>query len=261
MDARTVACGMFAALVAAGAAPALAVTASPTVRHVVYGFTWGTNSNTEVHTSGLPDSAAGGGGSSMGAPPGNNGSASGIASYGGGTSDKGTIAVDFQRQQPDGGYVVSISEQALERRSAPAATCVVYGDLTVVCDPNKKINAEELSLLRLLGSNFVDPNGIDAKQHWQYSQQNPNSSAIWDFTIAKNANGVMTIDEAATLRNTAGARPQTSQVTGTVGYDFSRTIPTSIDEYSILHSEQGEQYQTVKTETVLTLKSDSSAKP
>lgn len=248
-------------MVAASVSPARAVTTSPTVRHVVYAFTWGTTSDTEVHTSGLPDSAAGGAGNNVGGPPGTNGSASGIASYGGGTNDKGTIAVDFERQQPDGGNVVSISEQALERRSAPAATCVVYGNLTVVCDPNKKINAEELTLLRLLGSNFVDPNGIDAKQHWQQSEQNPNSTATWDFTIARNAAGIMTIDEAATLRDTAGARPQTSQVTGTVGYDFNRTIPTSIDEYSILHSEQGEQYQTVKTETVLTLQSDSSVKP
>lgn len=245
---------------AASAAPASAVTASPTVRHVVYAFTWGTTNDTEVHTSGLPDSSGGGGGG-MGAPPGNNGSASGMADYAGGASDKGTIAVDFERQQPDGGYVVSISEQALQRRSAPAATCVVYGDLTVVCDPNKKINAEELTLLRLLGSNFVDPNAIDAKQHWQRSRPNANSSATWDFTIAKNANGIMTIDEAATLRDTAGARPQTSQVTATIGYDLSRTIPTSIDEYSIMHSEQGEQYQTVKTETVLTLQLDTSAKP
>ncbi|HKU82295.1 MAG TPA: hypothetical protein VJP76_09020, partial [Candidatus Tumulicola sp.] len=115
--------------------------------------------------------------------------------------------------------------------------------------------------LRLLGSNFVDPNGIDAKQHWQDSQRNPNSTATWDFTIAKNAAGLMTIDETGTLRDTSGARPQTSEITGTVGYDFNRTLPTSVDEYSILHSEQGERYETVKTETVLRLQSDSSAKP
>ncbi len=248
--------------VAATAAPALAVTSSPTIRRVVYSFTWGTTNATEVHTSGLPDSASGSGGSGgMGAvPPSNSGSASGISSYGGGTNDRGTIAVDFVRQQPDGGYVVSISETAMERRSAPEATCVVYGDLTVVCDPNKKITAEELTLLRLLGSNFIDPNQLDAKQHWQRARQGTGSSTVSDFTIAKNANGIMTIDEETIVKD-GGARPQGSQVTGTIGYDFNRTIPTSIDEYSIMRSEQGEQYQTVKTQTVLQLQSDSSAKP
>ncbi|HEY1654908.1 MAG TPA: hypothetical protein VGF86_07340 [Candidatus Tumulicola sp.] len=250
---------VFAAVTLAAAVPAGAVTTSPTVRHVVYSFTWGNTSDTEVHTSGMSDSSAGGGGGA-GAPPGSSGNASGIASYGGGTGDKGTISVDFVRQQPDGGLVVSVAEQALERRSAPAATCVVYGDLTVVCDPNKKINAEELTLLRLLGANFVDPNALDAKRHWQRVQTGATTSSVFDFTIAKNANGIMTIDETSTSKDSSGGRPLTTEVNGTIGYDFGRTLPTSIDEYAIVHSEQGEQYQTIKTQTVLRLQSDT-AKP
>jgi hypothetical protein len=131
----------------------------------------------------------------------------------------------------------------------------------VVCDPNKKINSEELALLRLLGSNFVDPNQLDAKRHWQRQQQSGTSSSVSDFTISKNANGVMTIDESRVEKDSAGARPQTSNVSGTIGYDLGRTVPTSIDESTILRSEQGDEYQTVKTETVLQLQSDSSAKP
>ena len=185
--------------VAATSAPVLAVTSSPTIRRVVYSFTWGTTNDTEVHTSGLPDSASGSGGSGgMGAvPPSNFGSASGISSYGGGTNDRGTIAVDFVRQQPDGGYVVSISETALERRSAPEATCVVYGDLTVVCDPNKKITEEELDALAVARLELRRSDSLDAKQplaaRRKAARVNPTTS---DFTIAKNANGIMTIDEA-----------------------------------------------------------------
>jgi hypothetical protein len=253
---RFLAFGFAAAGIAAAAlAPAEAVTTTPQVRHLVYAFTWGTTNATEVHTSGI--GMVGNPGAGMNG----SGSASGTVSSSGGASDKGTITVDVVRQQPDNGLVVNISEQALERRSAPAATCVVFGDTTVVCDSSKKINAEELALLRFLGSNFVDPNQIDAKRHWQQRQESATRSAVADFTIAKNANGIMTIDEAGIIKDSAGARPQTSDVTGTIGYDFGRTVPTSIDEYSILRSEQGEQYQTVKTQTVLQLQSDSSAKP
>jgi hypothetical protein len=249
-------------VVASSVLPARAVTTVPQVRHLVYSFTWGTTNSTEVHTSGMSDSASGmsGSGGGMAAtPPTSGGAPSGIASYGGGANDRGTITVDVLRQQPDNGLVVNISEQAIERRSAPVATCVVYGDLTVVCDPNKKINAEELTLLRLLGSNFVDPNQLDAKQHWQRQQQGGTGTSTSDFTISKNANGIMTISESRVEKDGAGARPQMSDVTSTIGYDFGRTIPTSIDEYTILRSEQGEQYQTVKSQTVLQLQSDSSA--
>ena len=47
------------------------------------------------------------------------GSASGMTSSSGGTSDHGTISVDVQRQQSDGGMVVSISEQACRARFGP----------------------------------------------------------------------------------------------------------------------------------------------
>ena len=114
--------------------PALAVTSSPQVRHLVYSFTWGTTNTTEVHTSGMGSvgNPTGAGGMS------DHGSASGMSSASGGTSDRGTISVDVVRQQSDGGLVVNVSEQAIERRSAPAATCVVYGDLTSSAIPTRR---------------------------------------------------------------------------------------------------------------------------
>jgi hypothetical protein len=236
--------------VAVTALPVLAATAVPQIRHLVYSFTWGTSNNTEVHTSGI-----GATGNSMGA----GGSGSGMASSTGAASDHGTITIDVLRRQPDNGLVLNVSEQAIERRSAPAATCVVYGDLTVVCDPEKKINSEELTLLRLLGSNFVDPGALDAKKHWQHQHQSGTSSSTTDFTISKNDNGIMTISESRAEKDATGARPQTSDITATIGYDFARLIPTSIDEYTIIRSDQGDQYQTVKSQTELRLQSDSSA--
>jgi hypothetical protein len=237
--------------VTAGAPPAGAP-----LRHLVYTFTWGTSNSTEVHTSGMGDGSAGSSGMSVGAPT-SSGSASGLSSFNASTNDKGTITVDVLREQPaDHGLVVTVSEQAQDNRSAAAATCVVFGNTDVICDPNAKINYEELTLLRFLGSNFVDPNQIDAKQHWKVGESNGTYAISADYTIDSNANGAMKISEDRTVSPT---KTETSTINTTIGYDFNRQIPTAITEYSIERRERGEQYSTVKTETVLSLQADSMA--
>lgn len=229
----------------AASAPALAVTSSPQVRHLVYNFTWGTQSDLQVHSSGISS-----GGSS--------GTGSGTTDFTGGVGDQGTITVDVLSQQPDKGLVVKVSEQAEKTRSAAAATCVVYPTTGMICDPNATINPEELTLIRFLAPTFVDPSGIDAKQHWAVRDATPQYSLTADYTIAKNVDGMMTIDEQREIKQ---QQPEavTTDITTTIGYDFNRTIPLSIDEYSIERTQGGAgEYQTVKTQTVLHLGSDSS---
>ena len=70
------------------------------------------------------------------------------------------------RQQNDGGLIVRISEQGEAIRRAPPATCVVYGNTQVICDPDKTVYPEEYTLLRFLGPKFVDPTQLDANRHW-----------------------------------------------------------------------------------------------
>jgi hypothetical protein len=217
------------------------------LRHLVYTFTWGTANDTEVHTSGMGDG-------SLGSPT---GEASGMSSFNASVNDKGTITVDVLREQPnDHGLVVTVSEQAQDNRSAATATCVVFGNTDVICDPNAKINYEELTLLRFLGSNFIDPNQIDAKQHWKVGETNGSYSVSADYTIASNASGVMKIDED---RIVSPSKTEISTINATIGYDFNRQVPTAITEYAIERHERGEQYTTVKTETVLSLQTDSLA--
>lgn len=225
---------------------ALAQTATAPERHLVYSFTWGLSNDMQVHTSGMGTGDSG-----------SHGSASGMADFAGGNSDKGTITVDVVREQTDTGLVLSVSEQGEETRKAPPATCVVYSDTTIVCDPNKVVHAEELTLLRFLGTHFVDPNQLDAKNHWRVERDGPISS-IADYTISKNDNGAVTIDEVRIVKEN-GSRQRTTNINATVGYDINRTLPTSISEYSIERSEQGEQYNTIKSQTVLLLQSDSMA--
>jgi hypothetical protein len=196
------------------------------------------------------------GGGAGGAPTAS-GAASGMSSFNASVSDKGTITVDVLREEPnDHGLVVTVSEQAQDTRSAVAATCVVFGNTNVICDPNAKINYEELTLLRFLGANFVDPSQIDNKQHWKIGESNGTYSVSADYTIASNANGVMKISEDRIVNPT---KSETSTINATIGYDFNRQIPTSIAEYAIERHERGEQYTTIKTETVLSLQTDSMA--
>lgn len=235
--------GVAATLFVAAAAPGAALSAG---RHLVYGFTWGTQSDLQVHTSGV-DSA-----------PGAN-AGSGTNDYVGGLGDQGTITVDVLSEQPDKGLVIKVSEQAQKTRSAAAATCVAYATTGVICDPNATVNPEEMSLIRFLGPGFVNPDSLDAKRHWSVQTSTPQYSLKADYTIAKDADGLMTIDEN---REIAQQQPtvETTDVTATIGYDFNRALPTSVDEYSIARSQSGTgEYQTVKTQTELHLESDSSA--
>ena len=220
---------------------------APPMKHLVYNFTWGSTSNTEVHTSGM---AGGGNASGMN----DSQSASGLANYGNGVSDKGTITVDVLREQPDKGLVVVISEQAQGTRSAHPSKCVVFGDTTVVCDPNGKINAEELTLLRFLGATFVDPLKLDANRHWQVAQTSNDYTVTADYTISKNDDGKMTLSETRVAKE-LGAHPLTTDINATIAYDFTRTLPTSVQEYSIQRNEEGQSYTTIKTQTVLQLNS------
>jgi hypothetical protein len=246
---------MFGAALVAALLPiqALAVTntnPTPPQRHLVYAFTYGVSTDRQMHTSGM-------GGSSIDPNAGSGGAASGVVDYTGGSSDKGTITVDVVQEQPDSGLVVVVSEQGQDTRKAPPATCVVFSDTTIVCDPNKRVNVEELTLLRFLGTHFVDPNNLDAKRHWHIERDGPTTTTA-DYTISKNTDGAMTIDETRVVKEN-GARPLIANVNATIGYDFNKSIPTTVTEYSIERSEQGEQYNTVKSETTLSLQTDSMA--
>ena len=235
---------------------ASAQTSATPQRHLVYTFTYGVTTDTQSHTSGMAEQMSGGNasGTNTGGSP---GAASGMVDNTAGSDDKGTITADVMREQPDSGLVIVVSEQGQDTRKAAPATCVVFSDTTIVCDPNKRVNSEELTLLRFLGAHFVDPNNLDAKGHWHVERDGPTSTSA-DYTISKNNNGAMTIDEVRVVKEN-GAQPLTSNINSTIGYDFNKNVPTSITEYFIQRSEQGEQYNTIKSETTLSLQTDSMA--
>jgi hypothetical protein len=185
---------------------------------------------------------------------------SGISNYHGSLGDKGTMTVNVIAQQPDGGLVVKISEAGENIHRAGPATCVVYGNTNVICDPNATVYTEEYTLLRFLGSNFVDPTELDAKKHWQIVQNGGKVNVKADYTVNGDSNGIMQIGENRSIRD-AGGGSLTTDVQTKISYDSKRSVPTAIDEYVTQRHDNGVAgTSTTIYQTTLNLVSDSMAK-
>lgn len=214
-------------------------------RHLVYSVSYGATSSMTTHNSGF--SGAGGGGGS------------GVETTQGHTGANGTITIDVLREQPDKGLVLTVAESAdNNEHRTHATTCVVYGNTTAICDPNGTVEPEALELLRVLGTNFVDPSLVDAKQHWQFSNAGPDASTVSNFTITKNAAGVMSISEDRQITY-SGSRRGSAQGSTSISYDFNRTLPTAVHSQVTGRVQAGSDYRDVKTDVTLTLVSDSMA--
>ncbi len=199
---------------------------------LVYAFTYSSDQNITARDSANQAQPM----DANGAPIGGGGS--GASHYHGNLGDKGTITVAIVRQQTDGGLIVNISEQGESIRRAPAATCVVYGNTRVICDPDKTVYPEEYTLLRFLGPQFVDPSQLDANRHWSLTQDAAGESVKAEYTINNNSNGLMQIGEKRTIKQ-SGTGHLTTDVDTKIGYDFTRSVPTSVDEYATQYTDNG----------------------
>ncbi len=189
------------------------------------------------------------------------GGSNGISHYGGALDDKGTMTVQVVGTEQDGGLVVNISEAGQQTRRAPAATCVVYGNTRVICDPNKTVYTEEYTLLRFLGAKFVDPSQLDANKHWAATGlSNPSLTVTADYSINGNNNGQMQIGEKRIVK-ASGVGHLTTDVETKIGYDFNRSLPVSVDEYAAQYTDGGlKGTSTTIYQTTLQLVSDTMAK-
>jgi hypothetical protein len=235
------------------------------LRHLEYTFTYGSNTTIAIDSSGPTNSAINPGdagtvtggrmshGTSGASEPVSN---SGSGTLGGSGADQGTIDVDVVALQPDSGLVVRVSEIANGSRSNPAATCVVYPNTYVICDPDTSPNDEETTLLRYLGRGFVNSAAIDAKNHWNITDSNPAMTINANYTIASASGNTLHIDESR-LITTIGVNGGTQNTEGKIAYDSSRTVPLNIQTYEIERSEHGiGQVSERKTEIELSLTSD-----
>jgi hypothetical protein len=203
-----------------------ATQAYTSLKELVYAFTYGSDQDVTTRDQ------------QMNMDIGGQGVTSGISHYHGSLTDKGTIKVDIVSQQPDQGLVVSISEQGETTRRAPPATCVVYGDTRVICDPSKTVYPEEYTLLRFLGPNFVDPEQFDANKHWSVSQHGSIVAVKADYAVTGDDNGTMEISESRKIIPNAGGS-LTTDIQTKIGYDVAHSVPTSVDEYVTQRQDNG----------------------
>ena len=243
---------LFSAFLFTSASAVPAVADTPPMRHLVYSFTYG--STQSVNASDASPYHTDASGNMM------PNAGSGVSDYQGALKDRGTMVVDVAREQADKGLVVVVSENAENTRKAPPATCVVYANTEVICDPNKTVNPEEYTLLRFMAQNFVDPNILDAKKHWGYDSVTGGMELKSEYTIVHSDGPIMTIDEVRSIKR-QGTQGQTTNVQSKIDYDFGHAVPTAIDEYVTQRSEQGVTGNaTTIYQTDLKLVSDSLAK-
>jgi hypothetical protein len=234
---------------------------------LIYNFTYSATQDVTARdaASDVEPSAAGGnapsGINNAQTPMVNGNSVSGMSNYGGTLTDKGTITVDIVKKQPDGTMAVMISEQGENVRRAPPAECVVGDDTHVICDPNKTVYTEEYTILRFLGANFVDPKELDASKHWSIAQISGDGTDVHaDYSINRNNSGMMQIGEKRTVKE-LGAGHLTTNIEANIGYDLSRLVPTSVQEYATQHADAGLKGNSSTTyQTTLNLVSDTAAK-
>jgi hypothetical protein len=212
---------------------------TPPLRHLVYSFTFESKQ--------------------QGTVPNDPGS-TGARTYTGNVDDTGTITVDVLREAPDRGLVVVVSEQGDRTRGGEATTCAVYGNTNVACDPSKKVNREEYTLLRFLGANFLDPARLEGKQQWTVSNKSAGDSMSAAYRVDKSDGDVMAIGESRHVEDTSQG-VTTFDAETKFEYVASRLLPTTIDEYATEQRHAGVNgiYTTVY-QTTLKLVSDSMAK-
>lgn len=218
------------------------------IRHLVFNMGVTIATTQTQHTSGI----------------GGDGPESGSVDYKGSNSDTGTIVADIMAVQPDSGLVVRVSEQGRGDRNSEPTMCVTYGTGTVLCDMGKGgPNEEEMSLLRVLGRDFVNPVLMDAKKHWRTSSEGAGGKETNDYTVDSQSGDIYNISFQRVL-DVGGAQAFNASTQGKIVYNEKLSVPTSMTEDTITRkSGMGGDYTTIDQKMTFTLSSDSlaSAKP
>jgi hypothetical protein len=214
------------------------------MRHLVFDFGVTLQKTSTVHTSGIGD----------GEP------ASGSVDYKASNTDTGTIVADVVAVQTDTGLVVRISEQGRGTRNSEPTMCVTYGTGSVICDMTRGgPNEEEMSLLRVLGRDFVNPALLDQKNHWRTSSEGAGGKETNDYTIVNTAGDVANIVFQRVLE-VDGAQAFTASTQGHIAYNEKMSVPTHMTEDTITRRNTGEgNYDTITQNMTFTLSSDSLA--
>jgi hypothetical protein len=211
-------------LIAFIATTLIAVSYPPT-RHFVYGF--------KIETAAVPGGADSG------------------------KTDTGTISVDVLHLQNDTGTVVNVSEQSNVRQGLKTVMCVTYGTGLVQCNAIQNVTVEEMSLLRLLGRNFLNWAEIDQQRTWHNGAFDGRSRETNNYRITGQTNGLFDIAFDRVL-NVPGPDGYVSTTKGLLSYNEGRSVPMRLTQQTVTEPQTAGGNQIVEDLT-LTLQSDSLA--
>ncbi len=157
---------------------------------LVYNFSYSANQAIQARDSSQSAESTDGNGNY-------NGGSNGISHYSGSLSDKGIITVRITGKQPDGGLIVSISEQGENVRKAPA------GNLRRVRQHQHYLRSEQDGVYRgvhavaLPRLELRRPQSTRRQQALAHRSFEPRKAQTVqaDYAITSNNNGVMQIGE------------------------------------------------------------------
>lgn len=217
-------------------------------RHLVYDFTVGVQNDTHDTNAATRLVNNGAGVSTV--------TGTGDTQYMGVGSDKGTIPVDVYGVEPDGGLVVSVSENGQNVRKAAPVECVVYPTTNVEC-ASGQVFPEELAVIRTLSPKFFDPSTFDAKHHWH--QGSDAAGVSLDFTAGSPMGTMVPISEDDNEK-VAGVQGSTLHGTDSYSYDMAKNISTQLKEYDTIRKQMGPgQYANIIIDITAQLATDSGA--
>jgi hypothetical protein len=238
---------VLSALLLASALPAFAQ--DQPQRHLVYNFTLGMQNDTHDSDSTVKTVNAPHWGSEYETIHG-----TGDTQYYGVGSDTGTITVDVHGMRSDGGLQVEISEAGQNYRKAAPMVCAVYPTTKIACAG--QIFPEEAAVLSTLSPTFFVPARLDAKNHWQDSNDIPGLTL--DFTASAPKGSVVSISEQK-KQNFSGGLGGNVVGSATFDYDTTRRVTTNLKAYETVRPQQGEpgQYSNIIVDITATLATDS----
>lgn len=220
------------------------------LRHMVFSYDCGITSLFEQQTSGLQTINSNQGGSSM---IGVSGSA--IQRSNSSTVDRGTIVADVLRATADGGLVIETSDSGRERRW-PATKVGIREDGALLVAKGADLSEEQRQLLVFLARGLLD-GAPQVGQVWRTEEPaTKNTGDVTTYTITAIEDPVahITVDRVAFDH---GLRSFDLHLTGTVDYNWRKSVPNSAKIRSVLHSERAEGLTTVTTDITLALVEDS----
>ena len=248
-------CALLLCLGATGR-PSAAATPPPTLpslRHLVFSFNVSIKDELEQRLEGVVRSDTGmGGGTGLVSSGDRN-------QVGASAAGKGTIVCDVVAATQDGGLVVDVSEDSVERRR-PTVRVAILDNGRLSFPPDSQLNDEETVLLGFLSRGLLGGTQRDTGSQWSVEDGAGDYSAKTTYRVAAApSDGAMKLDVAAEYRQ-RGARSYTTDLNAKLDYDAAKLVPTKALVTSKTRRETPQQYQTTDESIDLALLEDSFAK-